>query len=266
MRGAAVALLLALAVVVLADPGRLVRHEGATASAGRRAVGRPPGVLWLRWRLGRMLRSGSGSGSGSGSESVEELPLFVRQMAGLLRAGRPPSVLWADLDAVYAEEDTGFAARARPVISAARRASALGLSVPEALSDALGPAPRDVTGGLLSEAVGRLWGDLAACLAVAERSGAPLATILDHYAAQLESEFAGRAARETALAGPRATVVLLTWLPVVGLLLGFALGVDPVQVLSTDPFGRSAFCVGVILMIVARSWSGRLVRRAESAS
>ncbi len=260
MTGAAVALLLVLAVLVLADPGRSVRHEGAVASAGRRAVGRPPGVLRLRSRFGRM------PGSESGSESVEELPLFVRQMAGLLRAGRPPSVLWIDLEGVYAKEGTGFAARARPVISAARRASALGLSVPETLSDALGAAPQDTTGGFLTEAVGRLWGDLAACLAVAERSGAPLATILDHYAAQLEAEFAGRAARERALAGPRATVVLLTWLPVVGLLLGFALGVDPVQVLSTDPWGRSALCTGVLLMVVARWWSGRLVRRAESTS
>lgn len=191
--------------------------------------------------------------------------MFVRQLAGLLRAGRPPSLLWTDLELIYAEEDSAFADRARPLISAVGRAAGMGLSVPDALRDVLGPVPRDTTRGIVSGAIDRLWVDLAGCLAVAEKSGAPLATILDHYAAQLEADLAGRAARETALAGPRATVVLLTWLPVVGLLLGFALGVDPAEVLFGGPLGRAALCVGILLMIVSRSWSARLVRRAESA-
>lgn len=260
MTGAAVALLLALAVVVLLAPGRPAREVGAVHPARMPPVqgsagGVRPGTGRRRWfRRAR-----------PGSESVEELPLFVRQMAGLLRAGRPPSVLWADLEGVYAEDDTAFAVRARPAISAVRRASAMGLSVPEALRETLGPTPQDDAGGPVSEAFDRLWVDLAGCLTVAERSGAPLATILDQYAAQLEADLVGRAARETALAGPRATVVLLTWLPVVGLLLGVALGVQPLDVLVGDPLGRWALVMGVLLMIASRAWSGRLVRRAEAA-
>jgi tight adherence protein B len=259
MTGAAVALLLMVAVAVLARPGRMTRVGEAAGPGPTRAVRRPRDVLTVPGRLRAWLHRPRG-----GSADPDELPMFVRQMAGLLRAGRSPSVLWTDLDRIYAEEDTTFAEEARPVIAAAGRSSALGLSVPAALRDALGPAVRGSRAAAIT-GVDRLWVDLAGCLEVAERSGAPLAALLDHYATQLEADLAGRAARETALAGPRATVVLLTWLPVVGLLLGFALGADPVEVLLGHPLGRAALCSGALLMVVSRAWSGRLVRRAGSA-
>ena len=107
-----------------------------------------------------------------------------------------------------------------------------------------------------------MWVDLAGCLEVAERSGAPLANILEQYAGQLDAHLDGVGARETALAGPRATVVLLAWLPVVGLGLGFALGVNPLELLTGSPLGLSALSAGVLLMVAARSWSRSLIRRA----
>ena len=92
--------------------------------------------------------------------------------------------------------------------------------------------------------------------------GAPLAGILERYAAQLDADLEGLSARETALAGPRATVVLLAWLPAVGLFLGFALGLNPLEVLLGSFLGRLALAAGLLLMIVSRIWSGALVRRA----
>ncbi|WP_225437602.1 type II secretion system F family protein [Arthrobacter sedimenti] len=250
-----VAFLLACASVVLALPRtvqRSRRPQPGTVLAGTSGV-RAVGV-----RVGR-------GPAGRRTVDLHELPLFVHQLAGLLRAGRPPHVLWADLEVVYADHHSAFGDAALPVIATARRAAGLGLSVPDALRQAAG-GPSD-TGRRASSSphVDRLWIDLAGCLEVAERSGAPLAGILEHYAAQLDAQLDGLSARDTALAGPRATVVLLAWLPVVGLVLGFALGINPFEVLAGSALGRLALMTGVVLMVASRVWSRRLVQRAGGA-
>ena len=93
-----------------------------------------------------------------------------------------------------------------------------------------GPGPPSAAGArkLRSGRDRRVWGELAACFDTAEASGCPLADVLARFAAHLEAEDDAEAARQTALAGPRATVRLLTWLPLSGLGLGLLLGVDPV--------------------------------------
>ena len=87
--------------------------------------------------------------------------------------------------------------------------------------------------------------------------------MLTRFAAQLEAEDDAEAARQTALAGPRATVRLLTWLPFLGLGLGLLLGVDPVEVLLGTPWGVAALAAGLALTAAGRIWSARLVRAAE---
>ena len=109
----------------------------------------------------------------------------------------------------------------------------------------------------------RVWFQLAACFDVAEATGCPLADVLTRFAAQLEAEDDAEAARQTALAGPRATVRLLTWLPFLGLGLGLLLGVDPVEVLLGTPWGVAALAAGLALTAAGRFWSARLVRAAE---
>ena len=192
--------------------------------------------------------------------------MFVYQLAGLLKAGRPPNALWADIESVYADTDTRFGSEVLPRIATARRAAELGLSVPDALRQ--GHTPSGAAGGNDPPAgsTGRLWTDLAACLEIAERGGAPLAVILEHYAVQVDAELDGLAARETALAGPRATVILLAWLPAVGLVLAFALGINPLAVLTGTAIGRLALAAGILLMIAARLWSKRLVRHATGGT
>jgi tight adherence protein B len=73
------------------------------------------------------------------------------------------------------------------------------------------------------------------------------------------------AARQTALAGPRATVSLLAWLPLMGLGLGVALGVDPVAILVGTPLGLAALAAGLVLTVAGRMWSARLVWAAAGA-
>jgi tight adherence protein B len=111
----------------------------------------------------------------------------------------------------------------------------------------------------------RAWRRLAACLDVAEASGAPLAAVLQRLAVQLESDLDAAAIRETALEGPKATVRLLTWLPVLGLGLGMLMGVDPVSFLIGGPVGWAALTSGTGLMIAGRYWSRTLISAAAAS-
>lgn len=183
-----------------------------------------------------------------------EIPLFVHQLTGLLQAGRTPSQLWGDALRVHGSTATGFSQAARQVLQSAHQAALLGLGVPDVLRVA---ASRCRDRGLRG-----LWLDLAACVEVAERSGAPLAAVLARYAVQRESQLDSDAARDTALAGPRATVRLLSWLPLFGMAVGYLIGVDPIAVLLGSVPGVAALCAGALLMIAGRIWSSRLVRAA----
>ncbi|WP_299167241.1 type II secretion system F family protein [uncultured Arthrobacter sp.] len=188
-----------------------------------------------------------------------EIPLFVHQLTGLLQAGRTPSQLWGDALGVHGSSaGTGFSVAVRPALHSAHQAAQLGLSVPDVLRE-VGTRTRD-------HALRTLWQDLAACLEVAERSGAPLADVLARYAVQRESQLDSDAARDTALAGPRATVRLLSWLPLFGLAVGYLIGVDPLEVLLDSVPGIAALCAGLVLMIAGRIWSSRLVRAAAGDS
>lgn len=186
-------------------------------------------------------------------EALHRLPLLVHQLAGLLAAGRTPADLWSDAAALSRDGgDTDTAG----VLESAARAAELGLSPVSALHDAA------LSARGLEAAV---WNDLAACVHTAEHSGAPLAKILARYAQGLEATLDSRAARATALAGPKATARLLTWLPVGGLGLGYALGADPLSALTQSPAGWAAAGTGTVLALAARIWSRVLVRRATGS-
>lgn len=236
MSGALVACLLFAACWVLAFPRRSPR------SADRLHRNLPIALLALFPR--RPVKT-----------DPHEIPLFVHQLTGLLQAGRTPSQLWGDALSVHGgSTGTAFSSAARPALSSAHQAAQLGLSVPEVLREAA-TRTRD-------PALRPLWQDLAACLEVAERSGAPLAAVLARYAVQRESQLDSDAARDTALAGPRATVRLLSWLPLFGLAVGYLIGVDPLAVLLGSAPGIAALCAGFVLMVIGRIWSSRLVRAA----
>lgn len=255
MTGVAVALLLAagsLVLTVRARGGRWPPDAPQERGPENRADGRrrpSPTPTAQSVRLGRRSRE----------LELHELPLFIHQLAGLLRAGRPPHALWSDMLRLHAAATSAFSAAAVPTLESAGRAAVLGLSVPQALR---GASPEQGRRSGRERVLDRMWVDLAACLEVAERSGAPLAGILEQYAAQLDAHLDGAASRETALAGPRATVVLLAWLPVVGLGLGFGLGINPLVLLTTSLPGQFALLAGVLLTLTARTWSRRLIRRA----
>jgi tight adherence protein B len=199
------------------------------------------------------------------------MTLVVQQLAALLKGGRTPGRLWDELWTLYGQgrphpspgqaaggPASGLSTSSVAVLGAARSAAAGGAPVSEAIRRTVPPvSARD------REAL--IWWELAACLDIAEASGCPLADVLTRFAAQLEVEDDADAARQTALAGPKATVALLTWLPLMGLGLGAALGVDPLAVLLGTPLGLAALAAGIGLTVAGRVWSARLVAAAAGA-
>lgn len=208
-----------------------------------------------------------------------ELPLFVHQLTTLLQVGRSPHQLWQDIALLYPATDdgngrraaAGFAHFAAPVLRAAQQAAAIGAGVPEVLRTAAAEPPRS-SGFRPGRArtppsvCAGLWRDLAVCLEVSERSGAPLTEVLSRYASQLDLALDSASARATALAGPTATARLLGWLPMVGLGLGYLTGLQPLAVLFGSAAGVTVLCAGVLLMLLGRFWSGRLVAAAGKES
>jgi tight adherence protein B len=264
----AAALVLAALMILRPPQGAAVRFRRATGGAAPSAAGRPRGRL-LGWA-----RPGAGKPAGAGSAVA--MTLVVQQLAALLRGGRTPSRLWDELWFVYGansqtrptpvaggptagQPGDGLAQGSVATLAAARSAAATGAPVSEAITRCLPAAfPR-------ADRECRIWSQLAACFDIAEASGCPLADVLARFAAQLEVEDDADAARQTALAGPKATVRLLTWLPLMGLGLGIALGVDPLAVLLGTPLGLAALAAGVALTVAGRLWSARLVTAAAGA-
>lgn len=103
------------------------------------------------------------------------------------------------------------------------------------------------------------WRLLAAAWTLAERSGAPLAPALERISAALHDLVRMRGRRETLLAGPRMTVRMVASLPPLALLLGAALGFDPIPVL-VGPAGALLLALGTALLITGIAWARSLTR------
>ncbi|MCC2315450.1 type II secretion system F family protein [Cellulomonas xiejunii] len=97
---------------------------------------------------------------------------------------------------------------------------------------------------------------------VAAETGAPLADVLEHLAEAVAADAEQAGDLEAALAGPRATARVLTSLPVLGLLVGSAMGARPWQVLTDGGLGSALGVTGIALVVAGRVWVGALLRRA----
>ena len=112
---------------------------------------------------------------------------------------------------------------------------------------------------------GGAWGEVAVAWRVAETVGAPLAPSLRRFADALRDAQETRDDVAVALADPAATARLVAWLPLVAIGLGVALGFDVLGTF-TQPAGIACLVAGVLLMLVARRWSARLVALAQPAA
>lgn len=100
-----------------------------------------------------------------------------------------------------------------------------------------------------------------ACV-LANRSGAPLATVVRRVADDQATMVAQRDAVGAALAGARSSAVLLAGLPVLGLLLGAAMQAQPLAILFGTAAGRLVCLVGVVLDAAGLLWTQRLAMSA----
>ncbi|WP_055546345.1 type II secretion system F family protein [Streptomyces sp. NBRC 110028] len=161
-------------------------------------------------------------------------------VAGELRAGRQPGEALLSVPSGDLGERWGL-------VSAAAR---FGGDVPEALRRAARqPGAEGLTG-------------VAACWQVAVDEGAGLATGLDRVASALRAERAQRETLRARLAGPKVTVVVLAVLPVFGLVMGSALGTEPLHQLLHTPVGLGCLLGGCLLEWAGFAWLRRSTRAA----
>jgi len=104
---------------------------------------------------------------------------------------------------------------------------------------------------------------IAQAWALAEVTGAPLADVLGRVDDDVQARRAQVRAVASALAGPRSSAALLAALPVLGVVLGTAMGGRPLAVLFDSAGGQWLLCAGVMLDVAGLLWTSRLVSSAE---
>ncbi len=104
---------------------------------------------------------------------------------------------------------------------------------------------------------------LAACWQVCEMTGSGLALAVEHLAESARVAEEVRTELEAQLAGPRATARMLAGLPIIGVLLGMALGGEPLQWLVGTSAGWLCLFVGVSLTVLGLLWTGRIATAVE---
>ncbi|NLA65219.1 MAG: type II secretion system F family protein [Leucobacter sp.] len=163
----------------------------------------------------------------------------AQRAAGLLRGGVPAARVWRVLgeEAGAPDECVAIAAQITRGESAARALAAVGT-----------PA----------------WRLLAAAWQLAEQSGAPLALALQRFGTALGELQRVADRRAVLLAGPRATIRLVTALPLLALLLGVVLGFDPVGVLMSS-LGLVLASVGGLLLAAGMWWARAMIDTLANA-
>ncbi|EWC59493.1 putative conserved transmembrane protein [Actinokineospora spheciospongiae] len=170
---------------------------------------------------------------------IEGFAESVRALVSELTAGAHPATA-AEHAAVDADPASAKALRA------AAAAARLGGGVGAALARAELPA----TLSAATRRVGRAW-DLAG------RHGLPLAEVLDAVRRDLDHRARFAHQVDARMAGPRTSAAVLAALPVLGVLLGEAMGAAPLAVFTT-PAGQVLLVLGVALAAAGVAWTSHL--------
>jgi tight adherence protein B len=126
----------------------------------------------------------------------------------------------------------------------------------------------DVAAGLLAaaenSAVPAYWRRLAICWELAAQRGLAMSVLMRaaHQDIVERQRFTDR--MRSALAGARATAVILAGLPGLGVVLGQSIGANPVRFLLGGGVGGVVLVVGVALIAAGLAWSDRITERLLS--
>jgi len=101
---------------------------------------------------------------------------------------------------------------------------------------------------------------LAHAWSLTEDMGAPLAQAVRTTAGLLEARIAHQRRLASAVAGAKATVNVLTVLPMAGPLLGLALGIGPGELYGGSRLTQGSLALGLCLAGIGRWWVHRMVR------
>lgn len=212
------------------------------------------------WRLRRLSARLGGAGgtrrppghrAPGRPRSEPEWALVVTEVAARLRAGAPVARAWEQTWA---------------------RAPDLGLwlgmdedGAPRALKRLAGSRVRWPPGRVARRrSRRRVARELLAACRFSDRLGAPLAQVLDRVADGVEESTRAEDARRVALAGPRASMRVLTALPLAGVILGEVLGAHPVATLLGGGLGTACLAAGALLVALGYATSRRMLVRAEA--
>jgi tight adherence protein B len=105
--------------------------------------------------------------------------------------------------------------------------------------------------------------DLAAACSLASATGAQLTTVLSVVGNDLEADNSLRAAVAGILAGPLSSAGLLAMLPVVGVVLGMAMGAHPQTILLHTAWGLAVLAVGIGFDLAGVAWTVAIAARAS---
>lgn len=198
----------------------------------------------------------------SGAADADEMcvwPLVLRSLALNLQSGMSLNEAVQSLS--YPEEYERTSEDIRRFMQALETTAAWGLSPHLACQQALDEGEHH-----LQPHSRERMRDLSLSLRMSENAGAPLATSLERAAEHAEERIDAFLGRQSALAAPRATGRILSWLPLIGLGLGVLMGSDPLGVLTGSVAGALTGMLGLALALMGRRWTARLVRRAEEES
>jgi tight adherence protein B len=236
-----------LAELEIAGHSSLAAPEGPDASVWQQ----DPLLLYRRWRLRR-----------DREHLLDGVLVLLDSMAPALAMGLPP---------------------ARALALAAEASSGGGLDVTATPERRRGDSELERLTGSLTSAAGRsgalasVWSDwarltrapeiafVASAWALSERHGAPLAVAVERAGAGLREARARQRKVRVAVAGPRATVMVLTVLPLTGPAFGIACGIDPAQLYAGSRIGAISAVLGVALIVVGRLWCRRMIRKAVAS-
>ncbi len=235
---------------------RVVRRLGVTALDGRQdgvpaliggadgtETGRRARVVDRIRQWTRRLRGGP-TDHGSGLNAAELLSV-VEHLGTALRAGLATATA---LDVV--SRHAQLSAPARRAMSQLAAASRAG----ESLADIW---PRHTQTGAGARLLSQAW-------QISEHSGAPLADALASVARIMRTHIAEQRQIEATLAQARATMTILSLLPLGGPILALAVGVDPVA-LAGSRLSLISMGTGAGLLVLGRRWVRAQIRHAVRA-
>ncbi|MEI2766418.1 MAG: type II secretion system F family protein [Dermatophilaceae bacterium] len=235
MRAAPAVVGLLVAGVVLLWPRAGAVRVGADPS-GRDAAATRVGPAWPWPRGGRRARRRR--------RALEQTVLAVLDALGAgLRAGLPPEGVLRHLAAT---DDAAVAGLAAELVAAGSRGEQCWRRQAR-----LAQAPEVLV-------VAQAW-------ALARDAGVRLADAVELAARLLREARTRRDRREVSLAGPRATIAVLTLLPVLGPAVGLTLGVSPTTLYAGNVASIAATGAGLALVVLGRAWAHALVKRSQQA-